>query len=92
MDNFRIKEILKSKGITMRDLAQNIGIAPENLSASLNGNPTLNRLIEVSNILNVPVKELFKDENCPSGYLEYNGVIYKINSFDDITKFLDRTK
>ena len=61
MDELRIKEILKQQGKTMQDLADMIGINRVNLSNSLNGNPTLDRLKQVADYLNVDLKDLFKE-------------------------------
>ena len=85
----RIKEIAKTKGITMADIAEKIGISPVNLSTSLNGNPTLNRLQEVADVLGVDVPDLFVKENTSeiSGFLEYNGKVYKINGMEDFKAF-----
>ena len=90
----RIKEIAKTKGITMGDIAKKIGISPVNLSASLNGNPTLNRLQEVADVLDVDVPDLFVKENTSniSGFLEYNGKVYKINGMEDFKAFSNVVK
>ena len=56
----RVVEIARSKGLTMADIAKQVGISRVNLSNSLNGNPTLTRLTEVAKILGVEVSELFK--------------------------------
>ena len=78
----RIKEICKIKGLKMVDIAEKLGISPVNLSASLNGNPTLSRLTEVAQILSVDVTELFEQPmpSAPSinGFVEVNGTIHKI--------------
>lgn len=81
----RIKEIAKAKGITMAEIADKMGINPVNLSSSLNGNPTLNRLQEVADILGVDVSDLFSKEKQTDiyGFLEYNGKVYKISNIDD---------
>ena len=81
----RIKEIAKAKGITMSEIADKMGINPVNLSSSLNGNPTLNRLQEVADILGVDVSDLFSKEKQTDiyGFLEYNGKVYKIGNIDD---------
>lgn len=87
----RIVEIAHSKGVTMADIAKEIGISRVNLSNSLNGNPTLSRLREVAKVLDVPVSELFKPVSADkkvSGYLEYDGQIVKVDSIDAIKKFL----
>ena len=81
----RIKEIAKAKGVTMQEIAEKIGIRPVNLSASLNGNPTLNRLQEVADILEVDIADFFSRENAEDihGFLEYKGKVYRINSMED---------
>lgn len=87
----RIVEIAHSKGLTMADIAKQIGISRVNLSNSLNGNPTLYRLTEVAKILDVEVSELFKpasNQRRVSGYLEYNDRIVKIDSIDAIKRFV----
>ena len=87
----RVVEIAHSKGMTMADIAKQIGISRVNLSNSLNGNPTLSRLAEVAKILGVEVAELFKTtpaEKRVSGYLEYEGRIVKVDSLDTVKQFI----
>lgn len=87
----RIKEIAKAKGITMGEIAEKMGINPVNLSSSLNGNPTLNRLQEVADILGVDVSDLFTKEKQTDvhGFLEHNGKVYKINGIEDFNAFVE---
>jgi len=68
--DLRIKEICNNKNITMKQLADNLGIAATSLSRSLNNNPTLETLEKIANALNVPISSLFADSvqnslNCP---------------------------
>ena len=75
----------------MSDIAKKVGISRVNLSNSLNGNPTLSRLTEVAKILGVEVSELFKPastQKVVSGYLEYEGTIYKVTSLNDLKMFI----
>ena len=56
----RVKELLKEKGLTMENLRTRMGM--NNLSAlgqSVNGNPTLERLQEIADALEVPIAALF---------------------------------
>lgn len=55
----RVKELLKSKGLTAKELASRLGITEAALSSSLSGNPTLDRLNAIADALGVPVTELF---------------------------------
>lgn len=56
---FRIKEILKDKGMLYKELAERIGISDIALRASLSRNPTIGTLQRVAEALGVPVTELF---------------------------------
>lgn len=55
----RIKEIIKAKGITAKELAAKIGISEGALSLAINGNPTVETLEKIASSLGVPVSELF---------------------------------
>ena len=69
----KIKDVAKSKGMTMAQIAEKLGINPITLSQSLNGNPTLSRLTEVANALGVDVSELFVQ---PRGKQDIHGCIF----------------
>ena len=87
----RVVELAHAKGLTMADIAKQIGISRVNLSNSLNGNPTLSRLSEVAKILDVEVSELFKPSvtsYAVSGYLEFNGRIVKVDSLNAVKRFI----
>lgn len=91
--NLRIKEICKEQGIMMKDLAERINITEVGLSKSLNGNPTIGRLQEIADALNVDFIELFiAQKDGTTGYIEHNGYIYKISSVSDIEKILSDIK
>ena len=87
----RIKEIAKSKGMTMAEIAEIIGITPITLSQSLNGNPTLSRLTEVANALGVDVGELF---DLPKSGEEIHGCLFidgnpvVINNKDELLELM----
>ena len=55
----QIKELLKRRGMTAKELASKIGISEGALSKSLSGNPTLERLEQIAAALGVEVSELF---------------------------------
>ena len=63
MDNcLKIKELAKSKGLTLNDLANKMDINRVTLSNMINGNPTVSTLSKIAESLNVPVSELFSVE------------------------------
>ena len=57
----RIKELLREKGITAKELASIIGMTETGLSIAMgeNGNPPLKRLEQIAAVLGVPVTVLF---------------------------------
>ena len=66
----RVKEILKERGLSQKDLAGKMGVAEISLSRSINGNPSMDTLIKMAEALDVEMGELFsarsKDEIiCP---------------------------
>ena len=69
---YRIKELLKEKGITLLELSEQIGVKSPHLSVALSdkGNPTIATLEKIAAALNVPVTDLFEQPaadvvNCP---------------------------
>ncbi|WP_368107201.1 MULTISPECIES: helix-turn-helix domain-containing protein [Bacteroides] len=74
----RIKEILREKGITAKELASTIGMTETGLSIAIseNGNPPLKRLEQIATALGVPVTDLFDKPT--------NGVIHCPNCGKEI--------
>lgn len=98
MERFRIKEIIKEKGMTMQQLAERLGIHRTNLSTSLSGNPTLSRLEDIAIILDVKVTDLFKEVEAGvrqkklNGFVEFDGEIFRINAVEDLVELLNKVK
>ena len=87
----KIKDVAKSKGMTMTQIAEKLGINPITLSQSLNGNPTLSRLTEVANVLGVDVSQLFvqpRGEQDIHGCIFINGKENIVHSREDIENLL----
>ena len=91
----RIKEVAKSKGMTMAQIAEKLNISNITLSQSLNGNPTLSRLTEAAETLGVDVSELFVQPQKKQGihgvlYVEGKPII--VNNREDIEMVLKTIK
>lgn len=54
----RVKELCSERGLTLKELAEKMGIKPESLSRALGGNPQLTTLENIANALGVGVAEL----------------------------------
>ena len=59
MEKFRIKQLLKERHMSFKDLADELGVHRVSLFSSINKNPTLSRLEDISKILGVEVPDLF---------------------------------
>ena len=56
----RIKEVAKSKGISITDLADRLGVKQVTLSRTINGNPTIETLRKIAAALDCDVRELIE--------------------------------
>lgn len=54
-----VRLLCRKQGITMRQLAEKMQIAPESLSRAINGNPQLSTIQAIAKNLNVEVADLF---------------------------------
>jgi transcriptional regulator with XRE-family HTH domain len=89
--DFRIKEICNTKDITMKELADHLGIAATSLSRSLNNNPTIETLEKIAQALDVPIIELF--EASKEGFtalIDCNGILYRANSIEELKELISK--
>ena len=86
----RVKEICKTQGITLQTLAERLGINRVNLSVSINGNPTLEKMNEIANALGVTVNDLLPEPQRKTikGYIELDGQIIKIQNINDLKQVI----
>ncbi|MFX0555816.1 helix-turn-helix domain-containing protein [Maribacter sp. CXY002] len=81
---YTIKEIAKAQNITLKDLAQQINVAPNTLSRIINGeNTTVETLLRIAKVLNVDLRELFIS-NGTYGIIEHKGTTYKVSSLKEL--------
>ena len=55
----KVKELCRTKGITIKELAEKMDIAPESLSRAINGNPQLSTIRKIAEALDVPITDMF---------------------------------
>lgn len=94
MAQYRIKELLKERNMTQKELAQKIGISTVSLNRYMTGNASVSSLEKVAEALNVEISELFVHRKtvetvpafkCPHCgnklYIEIKGEYYGEESF-----------
>ena len=59
----RIKEVIKEKGMTVKEVANKLGMSSPALSDAINGNPTVEKLERIASAIEVPITELFEKKN-----------------------------
>lgn len=87
--NLRVKDVCKSKGISVTDLAAQLGIAQESLSRAINGNPTVQTLEKIAAALEVDITELFSPKG--DGFMavvDYGGKLHRFDSVEVLRKFI----
>lgn len=91
MAYLQIKELLKEKGIKAKDLAANLGIAENSLSRIITERqqPRFELLQQIADRLGVEVWQLFKgSDKAVSGFVEYQGALYRIQTKKDLEELL----
>lgn len=90
---FRIKDVMKKKGIGVGELAFKVGIAQPSMSNISNNKitPSLEMLHKIADALEVHITELFEKEDI-TGFIKVNNEIFEINSIEDIEKLLNDIK
>lgn len=93
MDNdFRIAEILKSRGMTQTDLAEKMGISRVGLSKAINGNTTITTLRKIAVALGVDVVELFAKKGDFVAFVRRDGVTHTFDTEDALINYAEELK
>lgn len=94
MIKLRVKELLRERGKTQKDLSDRLGMSEVGFSKTIgeDGNPSLKRLEEIAVALGVSIPELFeqpqKDEI--TGFVKVKGELKEIKSVKDLRDILDK--
>ena len=61
MSILRLKEVLKTKGISGKDLADKVGVTPNTISFMATGKtqPRFDLLLQIAEVLDVDIRDLF---------------------------------
>ena len=92
IEELRVKEILKERGMKMYELAEKMEIAPESLTRALQRNPQYTTLKTIADTLGVHRRDLFKggdaDNKEMRGCIFHKGEMFTFNSRSEIEQFL----
>ena len=91
--NLKVKDVCKSKGITITQLAEILGVKQESVSRAINGNPTVETLQKIANALDVSIVDLF--ENNSKGFtalIDNDGLLYKASNIAELEKIVSELK
>ena len=90
----KVKELCRIQGITLKELAQRIGIAPESLSRTLSGNPQLSTLEAIASNLNVNLSDLFSSPNVINPVSLHSIIVYNGNTYvsDNLNSLISSIK
>lgn len=94
MGILRVKEILKEKRITGKELAVKVGISQTAMSNIVKGQslPRQEVLLKIADTLDVDIRELFnvtKENTLLNGFVEYQNDVYRISTKKDLENLLD---
>lgn len=94
----RIKEILKEKGITLSQLADNMGVSRQALSRQVAGKLLVEKAEEIASALNVPIWQLFVSPEEVAGGGEFVAFVkdgnetYQANNLSELEKIAQEIK
>lgn len=77
----KVKKLCNSQGMTLKDLANKMEIAPESLSRAINGNPQLSTLESIANHLGVNLSDLFSSFHETNSVSLHSIIVYDGNTY-----------
>lgn len=84
----RIKEAIKDRGLTVKDVADMLGVTKQSLHNLITkGNPTFNSLCEIASVIGVPISELYldgDDHKNLTALVYHNDSYYRASSLDEL--------
>lgn len=83
----RLKEVLKEKGTTSKELSELLGISETSISRIINGTqtPKLETLLNIATALNVDIRDLFVSNlisNKQTIYIKENDTFKEVGTLD----------
>ncbi|MCC8186014.1 MAG: helix-turn-helix transcriptional regulator [Bacteroides sp.] len=89
----RVKEILKTKSLDVKGLADILGINRVSLSNTINGNPTVETLQKIASALGVELWELFTESTRKeelNALVQHKGDFCRAGSVEELEKIVEQ--
>lgn len=88
-EELRVIEILKERGLTQKDFAEQIGISRVGLAKALSGNTTLATLRKMADTLGVPLADLFRDRSTFLAVVKSGEDVQCFNTREELLAYLN---
>ena len=90
----RVKELAKSKGLSLADVANRMDMSPSGLSMALSRNMTLDVMKRIADALNVSVVDLFESTSKEelTALISYKGEFFKANTVEELEEVVCKIK
>lgn len=88
----RVYELIRSRGYTIKEISEKIGVTEEYLSRSISGDPSIEIMEKIARILEVKVENLLNtnhEEDELYGIVIYKKKTYKITSRQSLEKLYE---
>lgn len=82
-----IKRVLKAKGISVKDVAEKMGITAIGLSQHINGNPSVQVLERIAEAVGCEVGDFFERSDDFTAFVRHKGNTYTFDSSDALKEF-----
>jgi len=97
-----LKEIIKEKGITSKELAEKLGVTPVTISYIVTNKttPSLDMVYRIAKVLNIKVSTLLGEEPLRlvdnskefASFVRYKGIHYTADTLDEFFKQVDELR
>ena len=82
-----IKRVLKVKGISVKDVAEKMGITAIGLSQHINGNPSVQVLERIAEAVGCEVGDFFEHSDSFTALVRHKGNTYTFDSSEALKEF-----
>lgn len=84
----RIKEVIKSHGLTINEVADRMGISRVGLSQHINGNPSVEVLERIAKAVGCNVGEFFIESSHFTAFISHKGELKRFDAIEPLRAYL----